>query len=156
MQSQRKHPLRKKVEEEFVEEGVGASKLIEMLVKSFLRAGSDYGAITDIKTDVDNIYMLVKSYISEKRLDIYVLKIGDRILMSKTNENFDRIYEVIKERSSLEIKRGIIEIWDDSENGLLHFLIIPLRKHFPIEYATDSDKEKTIKALLDKYSDLCL
>ncbi|MEM1607137.1 MAG: hypothetical protein QW341_04155 [Candidatus Bathyarchaeia archaeon] len=155
MQSQRKQPLKKKVEEEFIEESVGVEKLIEMLVKSFLRADSDYGAITDIRTDIDSIYMLMKSYVSEEKLDIYVLKIGDKILMSKTNVNFDRIYEVIKERSHLEAKRGIIEIWDDPENGLLHFLIVPLRKHFPIEYATDNDKEKTIKVLLNEYSDIC-
>ncbi|MEM1506682.1 MAG: hypothetical protein QW702_06260 [Candidatus Bathyarchaeia archaeon] len=156
MQSQRKQPLRKKVEEEFTEEGIGASKLVEMLVESFLRAGSDYGAITDIRTDVDRIYTLLKNYISREKLDIYVLKVGDKIFMSKTNVNFDRIYEIIRERSRLEIKRGIIEIWDDSENGLLHFLIIPLRKHFPMEYTTEDDKEKIVKALLDEYSDVYL
>ncbi|MEM2341970.1 MAG: hypothetical protein QXX94_00765 [Candidatus Bathyarchaeia archaeon] len=153
MYSQKRSSLRKRVEEDLAEEDESAHKLIETLVKSFLRADSDYGAITEIRTDINYIYKIIKNYISKENLDVYALKIGNVILLSKTNVGFDEIYEVIRERSHLEVKKGIIEIWDDLENGILHFLIIPLRKHFPIEYATDEEKEKTVKILIDEYSE---
>ncbi|MBS7624343.1 hypothetical protein KEJ29_02040 [Candidatus Bathyarchaeota archaeon] len=150
---QRKHRLRKRVEGEFIEEGdVGVDNLVKVLIRSFLRADSDYGAISDIKTSVDYVYALIRNYISEEKLDIYALKIGDQILMSKTNVNFDKVYEVIREKAHLEVKKGIIEIWNDPENRLLHLLIIPLRKHFPIEYVAESDRERTISMLLEEFS----
>lgn len=152
MYSQKRSSLRKKVEEDIAEEE-GAHKLIETLIKSFLRADSDYGAITEIRTDIDYIYKIIKNYISKENLDVYALKIGNIIFLSKTNVGFDEIYEVIKERSHLEAKKGIIEIWNDLENGILHFLIIPLRKHFPIEYTTDKEKERIVKMLIDKYAE---
>lgn len=154
---QRKHRLRKRIEGEFLEEGdVGVDNLVKVLIRSFLRADSDYGAISDIRTSVDHVYTLVRNYISEEKLDIYALKIGDQILMSKTNVNFDKVYGVIREKAHLEVKKGVIEIWNDSENRLLHLLIIPLRKHFPIEYVTENDKERTVSMLLNEFSNNCL
>ncbi|MEM1581971.1 MAG: hypothetical protein QXK89_05620 [Candidatus Bathyarchaeia archaeon] len=146
--------LKKRVEGEFIEEDANINKLVETLIKSFLRTDSDYGAISDIKSDVNYIYRLVKNYISEEKLDIYALKLGNRILMSKTNIGFDEIYEVIKERSRLEAKKGIIEVWNDPESGIIHFLVLPLRKHFPIEYTTDNEKENIMNTLLEEYADI--
>lgn len=154
MTPQKSSSLRKRIEGEFSEDEVGITKLIETLMRSFLRADSDYGAIADIKTDIDHVYGLVKNYISEERLDVYALKLEDRILMSKTNVGFDELYEVIRERSNLKAKSGIIEIWDDQENKILHFLIMPLRKHFPIEYSTEAEKEKIVNILLKEYADI--
>ncbi|MEM1529996.1 MAG: hypothetical protein QXL20_00470 [Candidatus Bathyarchaeia archaeon] len=154
MTPQKISSLRKRVEGEFSEEETGITKLIDTLMRSFLRADSDYGAIADIKTDINHIYGLVKNYISEERLDVYALKLEDRILMSKTNVGFDELYEVIRERSNLKEKSGMVEIWDDQENKILHFLIIPLRKHFPIEYSTEAEKEKIINTLLKEYADI--
>lgn len=151
--TQRSSSLRKRVEGEFREEG-GINKLVETLIKSFLRADSDYGAIADIETDIDQIYRLVKNYISEERLDIYALKLEDRILMSKTNISFDDIYEVIKRRSYLRAKKGIVEVWDDPESEIIHFLIMPIRKHFPIEYATEDERENIVNFLLEKCADI--
>jgi hypothetical protein len=153
MRLQKRSSLRKRIEGEFIEKDTSIHKLIEMLIKSFLRADSDYGAITDIKTDVDYIYKIVKNYISNEKLDIYALKIGNCILMSKTNVIFDEIYEIIKERSYLKARKGVVEVWDDPNNRILHFLIMPTRKHFPIEYVTDSDKEEIIKILIDEYAE---
>ncbi|MEM2309293.1 MAG: hypothetical protein QW804_06070 [Candidatus Bathyarchaeia archaeon] len=153
MPPQKSKSLKKRIEGEFIEEG-GINKLVETLIKSFLRADSDYGAISDIETDIDHIYMLVKNYISEERLDIYALKLEDRILMSKTNISFDDLYEVIRSRSYLRAKKGIVEVWDDPESEIIHFLIMPIRKHFPIEYTTEDEKEKIINFLIEKYADI--
>jgi len=147
MQSQKRRPLRRKVSGEF-EEDISIGKLIETLVKSFLKSDSDYGAITDIKTDVDSVFKLAREYISKEDLDICVLKIGNSIFMSKTSARFDDIYKVIKKNSQLTVKRDIIEIWDDAENGILHFLVLPLRKHFPIDYESNSERREIINALL--------
>jgi hypothetical protein len=149
-----KNSLRKKIESEFIEDEANISKLIEVLIKSFLMTDSDYGVISDIKIDVDNVYRLVRNYIAEERLDVCALKLGDRIFMSKTNIGFDDIYAVIEEHSQLKAKKDMVEIWDDAVNRIVHFLIIPLRKHFPIEYTTEAERDKIVDTLLDEYSNI--
>ena len=139
--------LREEIAEEFEEQKVGVEKLIETLIESFLRSNSDYGAIANIETDIDQIYFLVKRYIEEKKIDVYALKIDDRILLSRTNEGFDDLYEVIKQHSELQIKKDMIEIWDDAKNKILHLLVIPVRKHFPIKYTSSKQKMETIKKI---------
>ncbi|HIE18458.1 TPA: hypothetical protein EYP75_01895 [Candidatus Bathyarchaeota archaeon] len=139
--------LREEIEGEFEEQKEGVEKLIETLMESFLRSSSDYGAIADIETDIDPIYLLVKEYIEEKKMDVYALKIDDRILLSRTNEGFDDLYEVIKQHSELQIKKDMIEIWDDAKNKILHLLVIPVRKHFPIKYKSPKQKMETIKKI---------
>jgi len=139
--------LKKKVEGEFPEDEVSVSKLVKTLIKSFLKSDSDYGAITDIKTDIDHIYGMVCDVIDEEKVDVYALKLEDRVLLSKTGADFEAIYEVIKSRSELEIKKDMIEIWDDARNRILHLIIVPVRKHFPIEYSTSKEKEKIIEKI---------
>jgi len=147
MSSDGNSSLREEVEGEFEEHKVTIEKLIETLIESFLRSNSNYGAITDIETDIDQIYLLVKKYIEKNKIDVYALKIGNRILLSKTNEDFDDLYEVIKRRSELQIKKDMIEIWDDTENKILHLLVIPVRKHFPIKYVNSKQKIKFINKI---------
>jgi len=142
-----KSSLREEIEGEFEEQRIGVEKLIETLVESFLRSSSDYGAIADIKTNIDQIYLLVRKHIEKKKLDVYALKIDDRILLSKTNKGFDDLYEVIKRHSELQIKKDMIEIWDDAEHRILHLLVIPVRKHFPIEYVNSRRKIDLIKKI---------
>ncbi len=139
--------LKKKVEGEFPEDEVSVSKLVKTLIKSFLKSDSDYGAITDIKTDIDHIYGMVRDVIDEEKVDVYALKLDDRVLLSKTGADFEAIYEVIKGRSELEIKKDMIEIWDDAMNRILHLIVVPVRKHFPIEYSTSKEKEKMIEKI---------
>jgi len=139
--------LREEIEGEFEEQRIGIEKLIETLMESFLRSSSDYGAIADIETDIDQIYLLVKKHIEKKKLDVYALKIDDRILLSKTNASFDDLYEVIKRHSELQIKKDMIEIWDDAENKILHLIVIPVRKHFPIRYTSPKQKIGMIKKI---------
>ena len=139
--------LREKVEGEFEERKTGVIELIKTLMESFLRSNSNYGAITDIQTDINRIYLLVKRYIEEKKLNVYALKIGDRILLSRTDETFNDLYEVIRQHSKLQMKRDIIEIWDDLDNKILHLLILPVRKHFPIKYSSSREKAQIIRDL---------
>jgi len=139
--------LRKKVEGEFPEQTVNVGKLVKTLIKSFLKSDSNYGAITDIKTDVDRIYGIVQSIIDEEKVDVYALKLDDRVLLSRTGTDFDAVYEVVKGHSELQIKKDMIEIWDDAKNKILHLIVVPVRKHFPIEYSTPKEKSKMIEKI---------
>jgi hypothetical protein len=139
--------LRKKVEGEFPENAVNVGKLVKTLIRSFLKSDSNYGAITDIKTDVDSIYGMVRDVIDEEKLDVYALKLDDRVLLSRTGVDFEGIYEVIKGHSELQIKKDMIEIWDDEKNRILHLIVVPVRKHFPIEYSSVKEKAKMIERI---------
>ena len=147
MSSDGNSSLREEVEGEFEEQKVSIEKLVETLIESFLRSSSDYGAISDIETDIDQIYLLVRKHIEKNKIDVYALKIDNRILLSKTEERFDDLYEVIKQHSELQIKKDMIEIWDDAENKILHLLVIPVRKHFPMKYANSKQKIEIIKKI---------
>ena len=139
--------LKKKVEGEFSEQTVDVSNLVRTLVKSFLRSDSNYGAITDIKSDINFIYDLVVKYIEGEKMDVYALKLDDRILLSRTSADFDDVYEVLKARSELQIKKDMIEMWDDAANRILHLIIVPVKKHFPIEYSNAKEKAKIIEKI---------
>jgi len=139
--------LREEIEGEFEEQKIGIEKLIETIMESFLMSSSDYGAIADVETDIDQIYLMVKKHIEKNKLDVYALKIDDRILLSKTNQGFDDLYEVIKRHSELQIKKDMIEMWDDVNNKILHLLVIPVRKHFPIKYSSPKQKMEIIKKI---------
>ena len=130
---------------EFSEQDEGVKKLVETLVQSFLRSDSDYGAITDINTDIKQVYQVVRNYVSSENLDIYALKLEERILLSRTNEGFEDLYEVIKNHSQLQIRHNMIEVWDDPKNKILHLIIMPVRKHFPIEYSTEKEKIRMVE-----------
>jgi len=142
-----KSALRKKIAGEFSEENLGIRKLIETLIKSFLRTDSNYGMITDIKSDINALYNCIRDYITREKLDIYALKFGNQILLSRTNFGFDEIYEVIRMNSILQLKKNMLELWDDEKNKILHLIIAPLKKHFPIEYSNEREKLKIMKTL---------
>jgi len=139
--------LRKKVEGDFPEGTLNVAELVKTLMKSFMKSESNYGAITDIETDMDSIYDMVSSYIGKEKLDICALRLGDRILLSKTDVGFENLYEVIRGRSQLQIKKDMIEIWDDADNRILHLIIVPVRKHFPLDYSTDKQKAKMVEEI---------
>jgi hypothetical protein len=140
-------PLKKKVKGEFSEQTMDVSNLVKTLVKSFLRSDSNYGAITDIKSDINYIYDLVVKYIEGEKMDVCAVKLEDRILLSRTGADFDDIYEVLKARSELQIKKDMIEIWDDAANRILHLIVVPVKKHFPIEYSNAREKAKIIEKI---------
>jgi len=147
MTSEGNSALREKVEEEFPEETLNVGRLIKTLMRSFLKSDSDYGAITDVKADINQIYTMVRDFVNNEKLDIYALQLEDRILLSKTNVGFESLYTVIKEKSELEMKKDMIEIWDDASSKILHLIVVPVRKHFPIEYANPKQKEKMIEKI---------
>lgn len=139
--------LRKKVEGDFPEDTLNVAELVKTLMKSFMKSESNYGAITDIETDMNSIYDMVRNYIDREELDIYALRLEDRILLSKTDAAFENLYEVIRDRSKLQIKKDMIEIWDDADNRILHLIIVPVRKHFPLDYSTDKQKTNMIEEI---------
>ena len=139
--------LGKKVEADFPEQTLNVGELVRTLMKSFLKSDSNYGAITDIETDLDSIYNMVAEYIDAEKLNVYALRFGDRILLSKTDVGFDDLYEVIKKRSQLQIKKDMIEIWDDPGSRILHLIIVPVRKHFPLDYSTNKQKATMIERI---------
>jgi len=147
MASEGDSTLRKKVHGEFPEQTVNVGKLVKTLIRSFLKSDSNYGAITDIKTDVNRIYDMVQSVIDEEKVDVYALKLDDRVLLSRTGADFDAVYEVVKGHSELQIKKDMIEIWDDAKNKILHLIIVPVKKHFPIEYPTPKEKFRLIEKI---------
>jgi len=139
--------LGKKVEGDFPGSTLNVAELVKTLMKSFMKSESNYGAITDIETDMNSIYDVVRNYINREELDIYALRLGDRILLSKTDAAFENLYEVIRGRSQLQIKKDMIEIWDDADNRILHLIIVPVRKHFPLDYSTDKQKTNMIEEI---------
>ena len=132
--------MRKRVTGEFLEDDLSIRELVETLVKSFIKTDSNYGAITDIKSDIDAFYKSVGEYVRDEKLDIYALKFDDRILLSRTGFGFEEIYEVVKMKSVLQRKDDMLEFWDDEESKILHLIIAPLKKHFPIEYSDQTEK----------------
>jgi hypothetical protein len=132
--------LRKKVEGELPEQDSNLQRLVKASIKSFLESESNYGAITDIKGDTNQIYTVLKGYIEKEKVDVYALKLDDRIILSKTIVGFEDLYELIKNRSELQVKKDGIEIWDDAANEILHLIVVPVEKHFPIEYSTTKHK----------------
>jgi len=124
------------------------STMVKTLLETFMRSDENYGEITDIKTDVNSIHKLLIDYVNRENLDVYVLKLEDRILLSKINVRFEELYKTVKKQSNLEIKKDIMEIWNDPDNKMLHLFITPIRKHFPIEYSTTTQKTDLINQIL--------
>jgi hypothetical protein len=138
---------KKKIERRPPKQDSNLQRLVKASIKSFLEAESYYGAITDIKGDISQIYTMLKGYIEKEKIDIYALKIDDRILLSKTIVGFEDLYELIKNRSELQVKKDGIEIWDDAANKILHLIMVPVEKHFPIEYSTTKHKTDLTKKI---------
>ena len=138
---------KKNVEEKIPEHNRNMSNLIKTMLRNFLASDESYGVITDMKADTNSIYTAIMDYVNKENLDVYVLKLEDRVLLSKDNPLFEEVYNAIKKQSELEIKKDIIEIWNDHNNKILHLIIIPVRKHFPIEYSTTTQKTELIEKI---------
>ena len=139
--------MRKRIAGEFPEESLGIKELTETLIESFIKTDSNYGMITDVRTDLNLFYRCIKDYVKSKNLDVYALRFGDRILLSRTSFGFNEIYKVVKMKSTLRLKKDMLEIWDDEENKILHLVIAPLKKHFPLEYSNKKERLKIIENL---------
>ena len=138
---------KKNVKGEIPEQSINMNNLVKTMLENFLTSDGNYGAITDIKADTNSIYTTMMDYVNKEKLDVYVLKLEDRILLSKTNVRFEELYKTIKKQSELEIKKEMIEIWNDTNNKILHLIIVPVRKHFQIEYSTTTQKTELIEKI---------
>jgi len=139
--------LLEKVEVEISEQNMGKKEIIAVLIEKFLKSDSSNGEITDIEGDVQSVYDLTRDYICERKLDVCALRFRDKILLSKTDFEFEDIQKAVQMYSTLIAKRDITELWDDCKNKILHLLIMPLRKHFPIGYSDEKDKLEIIERL---------
>jgi hypothetical protein len=135
-------------EEEILEKDLNNERAVGSLIRKFLKSDSDYGEITNIKQDIVHIYDLIKEYVLQNHLDIYALKLQDKIILSRTNFEFEKIQKVVKNHSNLILEIDMIEIWDDLKNKILHLLILPLRKHFPISYNNGKSKLEKVELIL--------
>ena len=138
---------KKRIKGGLPKQDLNLQRLVKASIKSFLEAESNYGAIADIRGDINQIYAALKDYIEKERIDVYALKLDDRILLSKTIVDFEDLYELIKNRSELQVKKDGIEIWDDAANKILHLIVVPVEKHFPIEYSTTKHKAELTKKI---------
>jgi hypothetical protein len=144
--------LKERVEEEISDQGFNNERVVESLIKKFLESDSDYGEISNVEHDIKYIYDLIRDYVFQKHLDIYALRLKEKIILSRTNFEFENIHNVVRCHSDLVLEIDMIEIWDDSENKILHLLILPLRKHFPISYSSSKTKLKKIELILNSIS----
>ena len=147
MKHEEKPSSKKNVEGEIPEQNINMINLVKTMLRNFLASDGNYGAITDIKADTNSIYTTMMDYVNKEKLDVYVLKLEDRILLSKTNVCFEELYKAIEKQSEIEIKKKMIEVWNDTNNKILHLIIIPVKKHFPIEYSTPTQKTELIKKI---------
>jgi hypothetical protein len=137
---------RKKGEVEYREQTIRG--MVKTLLENFMRSDVNYGTITETKADVKDVYKVLMDYVNREKLDVYMLKLEDRILLSKTNVRFEELYETVRKKSKLETKKDITEIWNDADNQILHLFVIPIRKHFPIEYSNTTHKTDLVNKIL--------
>lgn len=140
--------LEKKVEAEISEQTLDRKETIKFLINKFLKSDTSYGEITDIEEDVQSFYDLTRNYIQQEKLDIQALKIKDKILLSRTSSEFEDVKKTVEMYSVLIATRDMIEVWDDCQNKILHLLVLPLRKHFPIGYKSEENRLEIIEELL--------
>jgi len=140
--------LAKRVEAEISEKELDKRDIIAVLIDKFVKSDSSYGELTGIEGDVQYVYDLVRGYVCQEKLDVYALRFGDKILLSRTDFEFEEVRKAIEMYSVLVAKREIVELWDDCQNKILHLLIMPLRKHFPIGYSNEESKLRMVEKIL--------
>lgn len=124
------------------------SSMVKALIEIFVRSDENYGAITNMKADINSVHRLLMDYVNREKLDVYMLKLEDRILLSKTNMCFEKLYKTIRRQSNLEVKKDVMEIWDNAYDKILHLFVIPTRKHFIMKYSTIAQKKILINQIL--------
>ncbi len=125
-------------------------KEIKELLEEFVDSQADYGEIADIDVDATEVYDFIQRYILKEHLSISVLKVKDKIFLSKNKLEFDELYELIKRLCRLSIGDKLVEIWEDKENKLLNLVFPSIKRHFLIRYADEGDKLDKIEAILDE------
>jgi len=125
-------------------------KEIKEILEEFVDSQADYGEIADINVNATEVYDFIQGYILKEHLSISVLKVKDKIFLSKNKLEFDELYELIKRLCRLSIGDKLVEIWEDKENKLLNLVFPSIKRHFLIRYADEGDKLDKIEAILDE------
>ena len=105
-----KKALREKIEAEISEKDAEKKDIIELFIDTFLKSDSSYGEITNIEGDVEYVCDLIRNYVHQKHLDIYALNFESKILLSRTNFDFESIQKTVERWSKLITKKDLIEL----------------------------------------------
>jgi hypothetical protein len=127
-------------------------KEIKELLEEFVNSQADYGEIAEINVDATEVYVFLQGYILKEHLPISVLKVKNKIFLSRNKLEFDHLYELIKRLCHLSIRDKLAEIWEDKENKLLNVVFPSIKRHFLIRYADEEDKLDKIEAILRENS----
>ncbi len=115
-------------------------KEVKKLLEEFVYSQADYGEIDEIYTDATQVYEFIQGYILKENLSISVLKVKNKIFLSKNTSKFDELYELIKKLCHPLMENQMVEIWEDKENKMLNIVLPSIKKHFLIRYADEGDK----------------
>jgi len=129
-------------------------KEIKELLEEFVNSQADYGEIAEIDVDATEVHDFIQGYILKEHLSISVLKVKNRIFLSRNKLEFDQLYELTKRLCHLSIGDKLVEIWEDKENKLLNVVFPSIKRHFLIRYADEGDKLDKIEAILHENSSI--
>jgi len=127
-------------------------KEVKELLEKFVYSQADYGEITEIYVDATEVYEFIQGYILKENLSISVLKVKNKIFLSKNTSKFDQLYELIKSLCHPLMENKMVEIWEDKENKMLNVVLPSIKRHFLIRYADEGDKLGKIEDILYKNS----
>lgn len=125
-------------------------KGIKELLEEFVSSQADYGEIAEVDADAAEVYDFIQGYILKEHLSISVLKVKNKIFLSRNKLEFDKLYELIKRLCHLSIEDKLMEIWEDKENKLLNVVFPSIKRHFLIRYVDEEDKLDKIEAILQE------
>jgi len=115
-------------------------KEVKKLLEEFVYSQAEYGEITEIYVDATQVYEFIQGYILKEHLSISVLKVKNKIFLSKNTSKFDELYELIKKLCHPLMENKLVEIWEDKGNKMLNVVFPSIKKHFLIRYADEGDK----------------
>jgi len=115
-------------------------KEIKDIIEEFITSKVNYSEVSITKENVMEVYNSIKEYILKNDLPFSVLRCQNKIFLSLNKIEFEQLYEVIKRFSTLSLEKGVLEIWEDKENKLLHVVFPSVRRHFIVRYLDEEDK----------------
>ena len=125
-------------------------KEVKELLEEFVYSQADYGEIAEIYVDATQVYEFIQGYILKEHLSISILKVKNKIFLSKNTSKFDQLYELIKRLCHPLMEKKLVEIWEDKENKMLNVVFPSIKRHFLIRYADEGDKLGKIEDILYK------
>ena len=129
-------------------------KEVKELLEEFVYSQADYGEIAEIYVDATQVYEFIQGYILKEHLSISILKVKNKIFLSKNTSKFDQLYELIKRLCHPLMEKKLVEIWEDKENKMLNVVFPSIKRHFLIRYADEGDKLGKIEDILYENSSI--